>query len=149
MSIDNVGTSRPQNVGVCHKTVVSQQPETFSTRLKRLREARGTQVVVAADIGISRAHLAKMETAKDMPGRDTLQALATYFNVTMDYLQCGGDAPPPDLSDDAEDRLDKLRMDQIWTSLGRPERKFLLSQLGGLARDNPKKGARRRGGQKR
>lgn len=82
---------------MCHTWLVTQNLETFAQRLKRLRLAKGSQVKVADEIGISRAHLAKMETGGDLPGRETLQALATYFGVTMDYLQTGQQAPSPDL----------------------------------------------------
>lgn len=112
-----------------------EKHETFAQRLKRLRKPRGTQAEVASDLGISRTHLTKMETGGDLPGRETLQALATYFAVSVEYLQCGTNPPASDLADDSEDRADKIRIEQILTALAPNERKFILSQLEGLARD--------------
>lgn len=107
--------------------------ETFGQRVRRLRKEKGTQVTVAADLGISRAHLAKMETGGDMPGRETLQAMSTLFGVTMDYLQTGEHPAPADRADDPDYNADKLRMDAIWEKFLPVERKFVLDQFEGLA----------------
>lgn len=69
----------------------------FGQRLRDLRIARGlTQEELGAEIGTSRSHIAGMETAADPPGRETLHALATFFAVSMDFLQAGITHAPQD-----------------------------------------------------
>lgn len=63
-------------------------------RILDLRVARGlTQIQLATETGVSRAHIGKMETGGDPPGREVLSKLAQYFRVSMDFLQSGGDSP--------------------------------------------------------
>lgn len=63
---------------------------TFGTRLKNLRVQRKlTQVDVSAAVGVSRPYLAGMETDKDLPGREVLMALATFYDVNVDWLARG------------------------------------------------------------
>lgn len=63
---------------------------TLSRRVRTLREQSGlTQAAAAAEIGISRAHLTKIETGRDAPGRATLMAIAAYFDVSLDWLTEG------------------------------------------------------------
>lgn len=72
------------------KSHLAKSRGAFGQRLRDLRMARGlTQEELAAEIGVSRSHIAGMETAADPPGRETLHALSTLFAVTMDFLQAG------------------------------------------------------------
>ena len=66
-------------------------------RLKALRiYAKLTQVDLGAALGVSRAHLAKIETGRDFPGRDLLAASARHFGVSLDWLSTGqGEIRPP------------------------------------------------------
>ncbi|WP_081108426.1 helix-turn-helix domain-containing protein [Gluconobacter oxydans] len=85
----NVGRIRPPDLqlGQCSSMETSQ---TLSGRIRTLREQRGlTQAAAAVEIGISRAHLTKIETGRDAPGRATLMAIAAYFGVTLDWLTEG------------------------------------------------------------
>lgn len=54
-------------------------------RLKKLRGKR-TQEEVAKHIGISRARYAHYENERSEPDIETLQKLADYFNVSIDFL---------------------------------------------------------------
>lgn len=64
--------------------------QTISQRIRTLREQGGlTQAALAAEIGISRAHITKIETGGDVPGRATLMAIASFFDVSLDWLTDG------------------------------------------------------------
>ncbi|WP_272915773.1 helix-turn-helix domain-containing protein [Aristophania vespae] len=64
--------------------------ETFGQRLARLRAAKHlTQVEVAAELGLSRGHMAKMEKDGSKPSFEVLCALADFYNVSLDYLRYG------------------------------------------------------------
>lgn len=69
-------------------------------RIARLRHVRGLNQMDAAEaIGISRSHLASIETGTDLPGRETLQAIADFYRVTTDHILTGrlaGDGPATD-----------------------------------------------------
>lgn len=72
------------------KSSLAKNRGAFGQRLRDMRTARGlTQSELAAVIGISRSHIAAMETGADPPGREILHALATFFSVSMDFLQAG------------------------------------------------------------
>lgn len=55
---------------------------------KRLKQLRGdkSQEEVAKQIGISRARLSHYETGRSEPDTEIIQKLATYYNVSTDYL---------------------------------------------------------------
>jgi transcriptional regulator with XRE-family HTH domain len=54
-------------------------------KLKKLRGNR-TQEDVAKLIGISRARYSHYENGRSEPDTDTLQKLATFYDVSLDYL---------------------------------------------------------------
>ncbi|WP_044640766.1 helix-turn-helix domain-containing protein [Risungbinella massiliensis] len=55
---------------------------------KRLKELRGkrTQEEVANDLGILRARYSHYENGRSEPDNETLQRMANYYHVTVDYL---------------------------------------------------------------
>lgn len=58
--------------------------------LRQLRVAKNLkQRELASRSGVSRSHIASIETGGDTPGREVLHALASALGVTMDYLQTG------------------------------------------------------------
>lgn len=60
---------------------------TFSIRLKELRNSKKlTQEQIANELNIKRSTYAKYETGENQPDHDTLQNLADFFNVSVDYL---------------------------------------------------------------
>ncbi|MFT8785433.1 helix-turn-helix domain-containing protein [Gluconobacter oxydans] len=69
---------------------------TPGARMRTLREQKGmTQAALAVEFGISRSHLSKIENGGDMPGRETLIAASTFFEVSLDWLANGsGDQRP-------------------------------------------------------
>jgi transcriptional regulator with XRE-family HTH domain len=67
---------------------------TLGKELRRLRAGRSLRDV-AADVGISHSLLGQIENdGVDLPRRDTMDALASYYGVPLEYLArlayCGG-----------------------------------------------------------
>lgn len=59
----------------------------FQNIFKRLRTSSGlTQVELAEKIGISRSTIGMYETGAREPDFETLEAIADFFNVDIDYL---------------------------------------------------------------
>ena len=59
----------------------------FRDRLKILREKRGmSQQHLADELGISRSAVGNYELGTREPDLETLELIADYFNVDMDYL---------------------------------------------------------------
>lgn len=59
----------------------------FATRLKELRTgAKLTQQDLADTIKVSKSTISMYENGKRLPEYETLEAIADYFNVDMDYL---------------------------------------------------------------
>lgn len=59
----------------------------MESRIKQLREKRGlTQEILAAELGITQQMLSKYERDVTLIKVDILKKIATYFNVTTDYL---------------------------------------------------------------
>ena len=54
-----------------------------------------TQAALAVELGISRSHLTKIEKGDDMPGRETLIAVSTFFEVSLDWLAHGSGSAQP------------------------------------------------------
>lgn len=77
----------------------------LSQKLKDLRKAKGLSQAALADIlGLTQQAIGKWERNKAMPDYDTLKKIASYFNVTTDYL-IGSEsmlAPPPEFYTDPE-----------------------------------------------
>lgn len=59
----------------------------FSERLRQLRTARAlSQMDFSKQIGISKSSVNMYERGEREPGLETLERIADYFNVDMDYL---------------------------------------------------------------
>lgn len=106
--------------------------ETPGARLRALRKRvpKLTAEEVAAEVGVSRAHLSMMENDKDLPGRETLDALASYYRVTVDYILHGGVATsqPPSAREVIDDP-NELALVRFWRGLTRDERRMMLNML--------------------
>lgn len=56
-------------------------------RIKELRKEKGLrQSELATTLHVSQQAVGSWETGRTVPGADTLNVLADYFNVTTDYL---------------------------------------------------------------
>lgn len=59
----------------------------FSKVFKHLRQAKGlSQVEIAKRLGLSRSAISMWELGTREPDFDTLELIADYFNVDIDYL---------------------------------------------------------------
>ncbi|MBC1523604.1 helix-turn-helix domain-containing protein [Listeria booriae] len=69
----------------------------FSQRLVTLRkEKKLSQYALADELGFSRGKLANYEQGSREPDFETLTKIATYFNVTTDYLLGNSDVRYPE-----------------------------------------------------
>ncbi|MTI49562.1 helix-turn-helix domain-containing protein [Sporosalibacterium faouarense] len=60
---------------------------TFGSKLKELRiEKNMTQAQLAKIIKVARATIGRYEADERFPDQETLKKLASYFDVTIDYL---------------------------------------------------------------
>ena len=66
----------------------------FATRLKKLRNARQvTQQELADYLNVTRPTIAGYETKGKEPDYKTISMIASYFNVSIDYLLSGREFP--------------------------------------------------------
>lgn len=108
-------------------------PTTPGQRIKALRAQvpKLSAAVVAESVGISRTHLSMIENDGDLPGRETLKAIADYFKVSVNYLLDGGDATPepPNTREVVEDP-DELALLSFWRTLDPDDRRAVSKMLG-------------------
>ena len=72
---------------------------TFGQRLKELRNDRGiSQNELSKHIGVSKSSVNMYERDEREPGFETLEAIADFFNVNMDYLLGRGPKVSTDIS---------------------------------------------------
>ncbi|HCR3206413.1 TPA: helix-turn-helix transcriptional regulator [Enterococcus faecium] len=80
----------------------------FGTRLKELRKSKKlTQQQLGDIIHVSKVSISGYERGERSPDRETLTALADYFNVTTDYLLGRNQTPEWATKEDIIE-LDKL-----------------------------------------
>lgn len=98
----------------------------FSKRLRYLRkEKKLSQQKIADYLGISRQGYGKYEDGRSEPDHQTLVELATYFNVTIDYLL--GRTNNPEVSE--ENEKDKI-INKIATEF--PEADLMFHDLANM-----------------
>lgn len=94
-------------------------------RLRNLRTDRGyTQKALADFLGVDRTTYVKYETGASEPNFDTLQKLASFFDVTTDYLLGqNSTSSTPVINDDTlkaafysgySDKLSPTEVDELW-----------------------------------
>jgi len=89
----------------------------YGERLKALRSTMGlSQQELAHELNINRSTYARYELKQTQPDFETLQKIADFFNVTVDYLLGRSDHPDKlgwgNLTEtDVAKRMDKLRED--------------------------------------
>jgi transcriptional regulator with XRE-family HTH domain len=95
----------------------------LAQRLVDLRlRANLTQVQLSVETGVSRGHIAKLESGGDVPGREALQALARFFHVTMDHLQNGTPLASNDAPLDPAEQEKEAILLRLWRRLHRHNR---------------------------
>ena len=105
----------------------------FAINLKRIRKDRGvTQDELAKAIGVSRSAIGMYESGAREPDYETLEAIADFFNVTMDDLGRSEeyDLQRPIINAQESAWLEDLRND--------PELRMLLSASSKLNEDDIK-----------
>ena len=86
----------------------------FGERLKDLREEKNlTRHLLANKLNVSYSTVSKYETNIRFPDKDTLVALADFFDVSLDYLLCRSD-----IKDTADKALSKCKQQFMVTSSG-------------------------------
>lgn len=90
--------------------------KTLSNRLKSLRKEKGlTLEQMATDLGTTKVTLSRYENGIREPKGETLNLIANYFNVSIDYLFARTD-DRNSLSN--EDKVDvKVAIDEVLSSL--------------------------------
>ena len=78
-----------------------------------------TSYKVAKEAGVTQTALSNWKSGRSMPTVKTLQKIADYFGVTVDYLMTGKDEKPPepqltprdkrDIAKDLESIMEKLK----------------------------------------
>jgi transcriptional regulator with XRE-family HTH domain len=82
----------------------------YGDRIALLRERSTlTQEELANKLGISRASLSHYETSRREPDYDTINKIASFFKVSVDYLLGRSDHPDV-LDDDVRDFVDNLEL---------------------------------------
>jgi transcriptional regulator with XRE-family HTH domain len=83
----------------------------YGDRIAHLRERSTlTQEELANKLGISRASLSHYETSRREPDYDTINKIASFFKVSIDYLLGRSDHPDQVLDDDVRDFVDNLEL---------------------------------------
>ncbi|MCB6475556.1 helix-turn-helix domain-containing protein [Emergencia timonensis] len=87
----------------------------FNDRLKELRERKGiSQASLADDLGVSKSAISMYERGERNPDFETLETIADYFNVDMNYLLCKEDRSiyylDPEAAEMAQEMYDRPEM---------------------------------------
>lgn len=100
----------------------------FSDRLRELRKKRGlTQLQLAEALKINRSTLAKYETGENEPDHQTMQQIADFFGVTVDFIIGNSDDPASSAESLPPTVRAWLRADT--EGLSREEQKMLAEEL--------------------
>lgn len=106
-------------------TIAPMQNENIVRTLRRRRGLK--QAELAAELGISRSHLSKVENGSDAAGRQLLEAMAVFFRVPIDTFfpatMAGIVAPLPT---EAEEESEMLG---LWRGMDEEQRKAFLTLL--------------------
>lgn len=80
-------------------------------RIREMRLSRGlTMAELAARIGVSQPAISQWESGREKPGRDSLQKLASAFDVSLDEL-CGAPTASPSLRQEPVTSVNAMSVD--------------------------------------
>lgn len=83
----------------------------YGNRIALLREKNAlTQEELSSKLGISRASLSHYETSRREPDYDTINKIASFFNVSIDYLLGRTNKSDSVLDQDVRDFVDNLEL---------------------------------------
>ena len=105
----------------------------LSEKLKHLRSLKDnmSQAELAEFLGVTQQAVGKWERDKTTPDYDTLKKLASFFNVTTDYL-LGNDVPAAAAIPHNNQKL----LDTLHQIAGNKDWKFILDASGELSDDD-------------
>ncbi|QYY44724.1 helix-turn-helix domain-containing protein (plasmid) [Aneurinibacillus thermoaerophilus] len=100
---------------------------------KRLKELRGkrTQEEIAKQIGLSRARYSHYENERSQPDHETLQKIADFHGVSIDYLLGRTDTPEKEDSNEDINKSDEEEFRKwldIYRSSSPEEREAIIRQ---------------------
>jgi transcriptional regulator with XRE-family HTH domain len=83
----------------------------YGERIALLRDKKGLkQDELSTKLGISRAALSHYETNRREPDYETINRIADFFNVSIDYLVGRTDDPQRSMDTDVRDFIDNLEL---------------------------------------
>lgn len=101
----------------------------FGKRLAELRKKRGySQVTFAAAIKVSKSTVGMWETGDREPDNETLQKLADFFDVSVDYLLGRTDDPSPPEKKREPDELESIFFYE-WDKLSEEDKQKALEHI--------------------
>ena len=104
-------------------------------RIKELRKAKNMkQVELANAISVSQAALSGYETGKYEPDFDTLQRIAEFFHVSIDYILGRDEKKPVAETDNGRER----EFVQLFEKLTPEQQDMVLAQLKGVVESQGK-----------
>lgn len=115
----------------------------FSERLKELRKSKGlTQIQFANEFNIANGTIGMWESGKREPDFATIQKIADFFGVTVDYLLGRSEEKTPAKTGEREITLDDFTYAFYEESKDLPEEKkrMLLEMAKFMKADVEKKG---------
>ncbi|MFE8872756.1 helix-turn-helix domain-containing protein [Acetobacter persici] len=123
--------------GIPKSAILPDMNETMGSRLRRLRRERNlNQTEVYAETNVDRSHLSKLENDKAGVSWESIEALADFYNVSVDYLR-GKSAvssiqSPENIAHSEDERL----LLQIWRAMSETERAGLIALMGNRIKPN-------------
>jgi transcriptional regulator with XRE-family HTH domain len=103
---------------------------TMGSRLRELRIASGKAPIdVAVDVGVARATLSSYESGSELPGRDTLIALADLFGASLDWITGRTHKINMPGAGQFVDDPDELALLALWRGMDDSQRHYFLGIL--------------------
>lgn len=113
-----------------YRRAMSDRHKSLGELVRGLRKSAGlTQSELADAIGIARSTLATIETGADLPGRETLLALADYFQISVDQLRSRPNGQRRPRQGEVVNDPDELAWLNLWRTLTHEQRIFALRLL--------------------
>lgn len=102
-----------------------------------MNETGVTAYKISKDTGISNRLIGYWRDGEKLPGAENLLNIANYFNVSVDYLLTGKEAPHNELSSTSDTPITKLSDDEQklledYNNLHEPEKKLALQFVSNL-----------------
>lgn len=122
------------------RTPSSDKPRTpFARRVQELRlQHKMTQVDLAVAVGLTRAHIAKIETGDDSASAASLAALAHIFGTSMDFLYRGAHPrPPAPTVGRVVDQPEELAVLDLWRAIPADHRARVIRMIAAAAEPEP------------